>query len=962
MVIGRGSTPREHHATPAVMGFASLLFIYVLGGLTFLPLLLTCIVIHAYLTFPHQPPPSQDVEKEVNDLKDRDDDARNIRSGKDAVDLAEKFRRTHEPDVASGYFAVCREYIPGGVNGKPPERTTPAGSTIAAESPSVYQSMYRSLFDRKTVSTLDPSSANGKAVKNTRNVFYVVLRHGHLMLYDNSEQFEVKYVISLELHDISVHGPEEPIPEGELWIKRNAIRLSRKASDGEEVSRPFFFFSENSSDKEDFYFALLQSQESVLDGFSVPPKPLRYEQSDIIGLVQKLHSSEEQLQTRWINGLVGRLFLATYKTPEVEDFVRRKITKKIARVKKPAFLSNIILQKIDMGDSAPHITNPRLKDFTIDGDCCVEADFKYSGHFRIEIATTARIDLGTRFRAREVNLVLAIVVKKLNGHGLVKFKPPPCNRIWISFENMPDMELSIEPIVSSRQITYGFILRTIESRIREVLAETMVLPHWDDSPFTDTTLQKFRGGIWSISKAPAVNNDVKILDEAPEDDAEADNEGSVASATLQTKNERIMSMPSLPNIVPLAPTEQLSTPLSDMSTDNVAEAVSTGLQKGAAPPKALRSRSFASAANPLLSMDTANSTDPSQIESRKSTSRKDATSVMMAISSKSRPSSPPEDSGPSSPPDRAATWQENLKNGTKPSNIPSHSRANSSRSITASLSGSPGQTSLFSNSPYSTSLPSDHQPTSIESPLSQSPLSKDKPNPTTSSKEKKQQTVAALNAATVAAKNWGWGVLNRNSSDSKNTRTNTNPDRAGTPQHPIGRGRPLPPLGQPLPFPDHQRTKTLPLPMSKRKPVSNGSLNEGSRRTETPPPPLPTRRRQMSVQLSEAAKSAGRDDAEGMLVVEAPPPEPESEPNSANVSDDDANGHSLTTSKEYDVKGSGTLAEKSLEEGTDVHVGHVGEDSDSTFQFHTEVERTNGHGSARPDEQNVKPLETLGKT
>ena len=67
----------------------------------------------------------------------------------------------------------------------------------------------------------------------------------------------------------------------------------------------------------------------------------------------------------------------------------------------------------------------------------------------------------------------------------------------MSFETMPHLEMSVEPVVSSRQITYGFILRAIESRIREVMAETLVLPHWDDSPFTSTIGQAFRGGIWA---------------------------------------------------------------------------------------------------------------------------------------------------------------------------------------------------------------------------------------------------------------------------------------------------------------------------------------------------------------------------------------------------------------------------------------------------------------------------------
>ena len=232
------------------------------------------------------------------------------------------------------------------------------------------------------------------------------------MLYEDAEQLEVRHVISLELHNVEICGSESIIQEGELWIKRNAIRLDRKSSieDPTSASKPFHFFSDNCSEKEDFYFALLQNQGTrgtTPNGFDNIPRPQQYETKHIVKLVQNLHSSEEQLQTRWINALVGRLFLALYKTRMTEDFIRKKVTKKIARARKPAFLSGIVLQNIEMGDSAPHITNPRLKDLTVDGDCCAEADFRYAGNFRIRIAATARIDLGARFKAREGKLFFA---------------------------------------------------------------------------------------------------------------------------------------------------------------------------------------------------------------------------------------------------------------------------------------------------------------------------------------------------------------------------------------------------------------------------------------------------------------------------------------------------------------------------------------------------------------------------
>ena len=150
------------------------LFVYILGGVSFLPLLLCLVFLHAYKTFPVKPdtvlPPTDDPA----DIKRKDDDKLNLKTATDT--LEEQFYRKHESDVAAGYFAVCREYVPGGVNGKPPERTTPAGEIIATESPSVYQSMYRSIFDRQQKPTIEPNKSGGRNVKKANNVFYVVLR------------------------------------------------------------------------------------------------------------------------------------------------------------------------------------------------------------------------------------------------------------------------------------------------------------------------------------------------------------------------------------------------------------------------------------------------------------------------------------------------------------------------------------------------------------------------------------------------------------------------------------------------------------------------------------------------------------------------------------------------------------------------------------------------------------------
>lgn len=688
------------------------------------------------------------------------------------------------------------------------------------------------------------------------------------MLYDDSEQLEVRHVISLAHHDVSIYAGGDTIPEGELWIKRNAICLMRKRNVGDitSTSKPFYLFSENCSEKEDFYFALLQNQEQIPGASDSPPKPQHFDVKHIITLVQRLHSSEEHLQTRWINGLIGRLFLAVYKTPEIEEFIRKKITKKIARVKKPAFLSDIVLQKIDMGEGAPYITNPRLRDLTIDGDCCAEADFKYNGNFRLEIAATARLDLGSRFKAREVNLVLAVVVKKLEGHGLIRFKPPPSNRIWISFETMPDIDMTIEPIVSSRQITYSIILRAIESRIREVIAETVVLPHWDDCSFTDTTHQLFRGGIWADDRADATapgSHPITMETEA-QNDLETDPNPSLGHSKMKkSRDERTMSMPALDDPLPIALTARKAAKSSHNLIESTESASSTGVQKRPQPPKAMRSHSFASAASPVVTTDTAN-VDATKSEAKKG-AQKDATSSMLAISTRSQPVSPTDT--PIGSPSRPSTLAENSRSGSFSSTSSKGEDSIQETTVSSSLE-SPTQASL-PETPTSVSAAStksgsdnDHMRTSALQSVARTLAPSDK-----------RPSISSIGNATAAAKKWGWGVLSRNNEQKSTVEGVTGTERAGTPEHPIGRGRPLPPPGTPLPPPERPSSKASPINVPKRKPLPPPKVpqrRQDTSRRPVPVPPLPARENQ-----GPAATAAVGD--EGLFVVEAPP---ESEPTS----------------------------------------------------------------------------------
>lgn len=618
------------------------------------------------------------------------------------------------------------------------------------------------------------------------------------MLYDDERQLEVRYVVSLEYHDVDIYGGGDQIPESELWIKRNCIRLTRRdghATKDTASSRPFYLFSENLSQKEDFYFALLNNLTKVPG--AGPPASQEFGTSLIISLVQRLHSTEEHMQTRWLNAMLGRYFLAMYKTPQLEAVVRTKLLKKIARVKKPSFITRLELQTIDMGNGAPFVTNPRLKDLDVNGNCVMEADIEYSGGFRVELGATIRIDLGTRLKAREVDIVLAATCNSLQGHLLAKFKPPPSNRVWITFEKLPKIDMSLEPIVSSRQITYTFILKQIESRILEVVGETIVLPFWDDISFLDTTADKYRGGIWKKVVQPTAPTEIK--DEVVEDEAEAGDDHSEPERV--DKRSRTSTMPDIPtaNLAERVTPKKATQSLKDFS---VAEAGRSPTRRDA--PRMLRSPSFATTVDPMVS--------PSHAPAESSTMTPEAASKRDSMLQRSLGT--PSDSGtttPHPPSDAASSVPERHRAESNPAQTPEagmddiRQRARDSRPT-------PDETA---STDTSTRTSSTHRKTnSLES--TRSALQDDWRK--LSSSEQAQKTIASIASAKEAAQKWGWGVLNRNRTGVDGPTGSVTEGKLDLSQ-PLGRGQPLPPPGQPLPRPPKGTVFALPA-LTKRKPAT----------------------------------------------------------------------------------------------------------------------------------------------
>ncbi|KAL6880914.1 hypothetical protein J3F83DRAFT_720286 [Trichoderma novae-zelandiae] len=921
--------------------WTTLLVAYLLGGVTFIPLVVAFVFLYGYYNLPY---------RRVLGFQDDQDEGSIVRPGDDTTALDEATRARNNSDskrkdtdidVAAGYFAVCREYTPMGINAKPVERSTPIGSaTVTPTSPSVYQTMYRSIFDRKAAaSSVDSSSSVSQRPKKAGNVFYVVLRHGHLMLFDDEEQLEVRHVISLAHHRIGLYSGGDVTPEGELFIKRNAISLTRKLNEPDHTpdvqgSRPFYLFSENCSAKEDFYFAMLKNQQHTFGFDHLAPIPKQFELKSIISLVQKLHSSEDQAHSRWINAMIGRIFLGVYKTRDLETFIHEKITKKISRVKRPSFLTNIKIQQIDTGDAAPYFANLKLKDLNVEGECVVEADLRYTGSFRIEVAATARIDLGARFKVREVNLILAVVLRRLEGHVLFKIKPPPSNRIWFSFQTMPKLEMTIEPIVSSRQITYTVITRQIENRIKEVFAETLVQPFWDDVPFFNTEHKQLRGGIFEGDDAVRPSSQpAESL--AQVGDGEIPDLLDAGVAQTPDDSQPIEKSQAMPVIDALEPAPS---PLRRTS-DKVASALpalASSTSVDLAPPAPVHSpRIVKPATEPIVGTETTHAD-----LFKPSTSPPDyAMNHIAALRSRSQDASP-------IPITRKLSQSTLVSRRSSSSSKELHGNAAAEDEMNADpkrVPPLPQQYAASSSGVTAASEPDLSRTSTAGSvksqagSLSRSLFQRREPpsSGTAASLEgdaavQKRNTLAAVTNAAAQARQWGWNAIQRQREAMRNNEKIVAVDLS----QPMGRGQPLPPPGTPLPMPTNGGTKIGPVPTSKRRSSnlvvddqaapgaedSQGAASPGRRHS-------PPRRRQQDSQQQE-------DYSPNILIVAAPD---DSQPTTPAIEDEARptelwNGELQATaqqkSDELDAPDNTTLG---LEAGTSVTASRPNPKSPSVF-------------------------------
>eukprot|EP00011_Vannellida_sp_DIVA3-517-6-12_P007051 CAMPEP_0114625464 /NCGR_PEP_ID=MMETSP0168-20121206/11283_1 /TAXON_ID=95228 ORGANISM="Vannella sp., Strain DIVA3 517/6/12" /NCGR_SAMPLE_ID=MMETSP0168 /ASSEMBLY_ACC=CAM_ASM_000044 /LENGTH=702 /DNA_ID=CAMNT_0001836745 /DNA_START=195 /DNA_END=2301 /DNA_ORIENTATION=+ len=236
------------------------------------------------------------------------------------------------------------------------------------------------------------------------------------------------------------------------------------------------------------YEALCAEEELLRKNFS----ELRRAQFKQVG-----DSEEEAGPLAWANALLPRFWWNIYDNKSFHKFIMKRLGKRIAKITDfPKFIQSMILKNIHIGPNLPDITSIRLIQLTDDGGVEVDATVDYKGGLSLEIQLKTSMQLpGTSL---EVPASVTIEVKHLHGKLRIHVSPPPCQRFWVGFYEMPAIDVTAETQIGTGAGTSfnvpkmaGNIIKKLRQDITriivnklksDIIGEKMVLPNMDDFP------------------------------------------------------------------------------------------------------------------------------------------------------------------------------------------------------------------------------------------------------------------------------------------------------------------------------------------------------------------------------------------------------------------------------------------------------------------------------------------------
>ncbi|CAI8508002.1 unnamed protein product [Hanseniaspora opuntiae] len=424
-------------------------FIYLVGGITFLPLTLLCI----FFLLPDKKKPSADDKSSVD---------KNIKVGEymDSVSRPEK----------SGFITIMSKFNKSVLSGK---HHAPTGLESLAVDPPTYSKLKGS------------------------NKFFCQLKNNSIVLYSNdvdavetvkareekTQNFDLitsdltlkdtKKIIALKDCYVTLWPPN--LSEGSLFTKKTSILIIKKSLYDSTTktfklatkiehfinNNVFFLQFDNNFDKEDWFFTILQSQRhfqnnenlSKIDSsksgyveglghfFDIPPPTFHFQTNDVTKLIALNNADSNHINCKWFNLIVSRVFMSFKANNKIENIIEEKIKDKLSKVN-VSFLDDFVINDLKLGNIPPLLSNPRI----------------------------VKMDL---------------------------------EEFWYTFKSIPLLEMEIDPVVVNKSLSYNKILKPLKNKILDAFKDALVYPNFEDINYYKMSTEHednfYKGGLWDFT-------------------------------------------------------------------------------------------------------------------------------------------------------------------------------------------------------------------------------------------------------------------------------------------------------------------------------------------------------------------------------------------------------------------------------------------------------------------------------
>ena len=234
------------------------------------------------------------------------------------------------------------------------------------------------------------------------------------------------------------------------------------------------------------------------------------------------------IDAKWVNLLAHRIWNFLHNDPGFVGLVKKQISKKLAKLKKPKMMKSLGLKSIEFGNKLPIASNISVRSADPDGNLRLDADIAYHGEAKVELDLVIEVEiLGKKIASLPVSIKATI--KSIVGRIQLAFSPPPSDLMWMGFYTEPHIDLDFETSFGEkhRLVNIPQLASIAVLKLRQEIVEMMLMPEMDDWPLPHLKVprgesrEKYVNWEYAAGYTPPPKIRTEFDSSSDEDDAEA---------------------------------------------------------------------------------------------------------------------------------------------------------------------------------------------------------------------------------------------------------------------------------------------------------------------------------------------------------------------------------------------------------------------------------------------------------